>query len=185
MSFFRIKKKQKNMFYQEEKIIEILADELATAIKNKRKKRPVIMVCIGTDRSTGDALGPLVGMMIKEKAVGSFHIYGDIDQPVHALNLNKALEEIKNKHENPMIIGIDACLGHSSSVGKITIGEGPVEPGAGLNKTLPPVGELHITGTVNVGGYMDALVLQNTRLSLVMDMAKVIAKIVLKVEKEN
>ncbi|MEW6230356.1 MAG: DUF1256 domain-containing protein, partial [Bacillota bacterium] len=33
----------------------------------------------------------------------------------------------------------------------------------------------HVTGIVNVGGYMEYLVLQNTRLCLVMRMAEVIA----------
>ncbi|MNN53765.1 hypothetical protein D3C81_1685430 [compost metagenome] len=35
---------------------------------------------------------------------------------------------------------------------------------------------MHITGIVNVGGFMEYLVLQNTRLSLVMNMADVIAR---------
>ena len=29
--------------------------------------RPVVIVCIGTDRSTGDSLGPLVGTFLKKK----------------------------------------------------------------------------------------------------------------------
>ena len=41
------------------------------------------------------------------------------------------------------------------------------KPGAGVNKDLPPVGDLYITGVVNVGGFMDYLVLQNTRLYLI------------------
>ncbi|MNJ05080.1 hypothetical protein D3C73_1661750 [compost metagenome] len=35
---------------------------------------------------------------------------------------------------------------------------------------------MHITGIVNVGGFMEYFVLQNTRLSLVMDLAELIAK---------
>ncbi|MGB4514418.1 MAG: DUF1256 domain-containing protein, partial [Bacillota bacterium] len=34
----------------------------------------------------------------------------------------------------------------------------------------------HVTGIVNVGGYMEYLVLQNTRLSVVAKMAEVISK---------
>jgi putative sporulation protein YyaC len=44
-----------------------------------------------------------------------------------------------------------------------------------VNKELPEVGELHITGIVNVAGFMEYFVLQNTRLGLVMKMADVIA----------
>jgi len=41
---------------------------------------------------------------------------------------------------------------------------------------LPPVGDMHITGIVNVGGFMEYFVLQNTRLSLVMKMSHIIAE---------
>jgi putative sporulation protein YyaC len=63
-----------------------------------------------------------------------------------------------------------------SSVGCIQLGPGPVRPGAGVNKDLPPVGDIHITGIVNVGGFMEYFVLQNTRLSLVMKMSEIIAQ---------
>lgn len=45
-----------------------------------------------------------------------------------------------------------------------------------MNKELPEVGEIHLTGIVNVSGFMEFFVLQNTRLNLVMKMAKTIAE---------
>lgn len=148
-------------------IIEILKE-----IKN----RPIVFVCIGSDRSTGDALGPLVGTKLKEKSPPHFHVYGTLDEPIHAVNLNEKMSDIYAKHKNPFIIGIDACLGRLKSVGVITVCDGPLKPGAGVNKELPDVGEVHITGIVNVSGFMEYLVLQNTRLSLVMRIAEVIAE---------
>ena len=53
----------------------------------------------------------------------------------------------------------------------------PSKPGAAMNKKLPAVGDLHIHGIVNLNGFMEFFVLQNTRLSLVMKMADVIAKV--------
>ena len=53
---------------------------------------------------------------------------------------------------------------------------GPSKPGAAMNKKLPAVGDLHIHGIVNLNGFMEFFVLQNTRLSLVMKMADVIAQ---------
>jgi putative sporulation protein YyaC len=137
--------------------------------------RPIVIVCVGTDRSTGDALGPLVGTKLKEKKQFSFHVYGTLDEPIHAVNLEEQLSFIKKKHIDSFIIGIDACLGRLKSVGDITINEGPLKPGAGVKKELPDVGEIHITGIVNVSGFMEYLVLQNTRLSLVMKLANTIA----------
>ncbi|MNV80173.1 hypothetical protein D3C71_1737620 [compost metagenome] len=94
---------------------------------------------------------------------------------MHAVNLEETLTLIYNKHNDPFIIGIDACLGHSASVGCIQVVDGPLRPGAGVNKQLPPVGDIHLTGIVNVGGFMEYFVLQNTRLSLVMRLSDIIA----------
>jgi len=137
--------------------------------------RPLVFVCIGTDRSTGDSLGPLVGTLLEEKKPKSFFVYGTLDDPIHAVNLDEKLKQIKERHFHPFIIGIDACLGKFNSVGIIEVGYGPVKPGAGVNKELQDVGHMHITGIVNVSGFMEFFVLQNTRLNLVMKMAKTIA----------
>lgn len=139
----------------------------------------LVLVCIGTDRSTGDALGPLVGTTIQELNVAGFHVYGTLDEPVHATNLSQKLEFITRSHPDSAIIAIDACLGKAESIGYISLREGPLKPGTGVNKQLPPVGDLHFIGVVNVGGFMEYLVLQNTRLSLVMRMAKAIAQALL------
>lgn len=141
------------------------------------KKQPIVFVCIGTDRSTGDSLGPLVGTLLKENqpSIASFYVYGTLAEPIHAMNLEERLTEIHKLHFNPFIVGIDACLGKVRSVGIVQIGEGPVKPGAGVNKDLPAVGNAHITGIVNVSGFMEFMVLQNTRLNLVLNMAKTIA----------
>ena len=140
--------------------------------------QPIIIVCVGTDRSTGDCLGPLVGSSLSRYSNPNsslFHLYGTLDQPVHAVNLQDTIHRIYENHDNPYIIGIDACLGQSSSVGCIQVASGPLKPGAGVNKQLPPIGDIHLTGIVNVGGFMEYFVLQNTRLSLVMRLSDVIA----------
>lgn len=137
--------------------------------------QPVVVVCIGTDRSTGDSLGPLIGSTLKEINYLPFHVYGTLEQPVHAVNLEKILTEIQTNHVNPYIISIDACLGRHKNIGMIQVGKGPLKPGAGVNKELPSVGDMHITGIVNVSGFMEFFVLQNTRLNLVFHMAKTIA----------
>ena len=45
---------------------ENLAEELLATIPSVTS-RPIVFVCIGTDRSTGDSLGPLVGTLLEEK----------------------------------------------------------------------------------------------------------------------
>ena len=138
----------------------------------------IVVVCVGTDRSTGDSLGPIVGSSLSKYRSPLFDLYGTLEEPVHAMNLDDTLREIDSRTRNPFVIGIDACLGQAASVGCIQVGSGPVRPGAGVNKELPPVGDIHITCIVNVGGFMEYFVLQNTRLHLVMKMSDVIAQCV-------
>lgn len=132
----------------------------------------LIYVCIGTDRSTGDTFGPLVGTRLEREG---FTVYGTLDNPIHAVNLQDELPKIKERaiREGRLIMAIDACLGRTESVGQIKIARGSLKPGTGVNKDLPSVGDLSAIGIVNVGGFMEYLVLQNTRLSLVMRMADI------------
>lgn len=136
----------------------------------------VVLLCIGTDRCTGDALGPIIGSHLAGLNLRFTHVYGTLEKPVHATNLEETLIRIRSRHDNPLIIAIDACLGRLDSVGNVMIGSGPLKPGAGVNKQLPAVGDVYVTGIVNVGGFMDYFVLQNTRLYLITRLAKVIAE---------
>lgn len=134
----------------------------------------LVVLCIGTDRSTGDSLGPLTGT--KLRSFNSYpHIYGTLDEPIHATNLNDTVKSIKKNISHPFIIAVDACLGRTESVGCVSLGRGPLKPGAAVHKDLPSVGDAYITGIVNVSGFMEHLVLQSTRLNLVMKMADTIA----------
>lgn len=135
----------------------------------------LVIVCIGTDRATGDSLGPLVGYKLKNLTYEQVTLYGTLDEPVHAKNLEETLSEIVANHNDALVIAIDACLGATQNVGCLSLGEGAIKPGAGVKKELPPVGHIHITGIVNFSSLMNMVILQNTRLSLVMKMADTIA----------
>ena len=49
-------------------------------------------------------------------------------------------------------------------------------PGAGAGKTLPEVGDIFITGIVNVSGSFEQLLLQTTRLATIFHMAESISQ---------
>ncbi|MBB6454434.1 putative sporulation protein YyaC [Salirhabdus euzebyi] len=164
------KKQEKRFYYAHPSSAYRLAKTLYSWIPNRDQE--IIIVCIGTDRSTGDSLGPIVGSLLSEHHLPQFSIYGTLDSPVHAKNLEDRLEDIKQNHSNAFIIAIDACLGKQSSIGSIIAGVGSIKPGAAVQKQLPDVGDLYLSGVVNLSGYMEYFVLQNTRLSIVMNMAK-------------
>ena len=110
------------------------------------ERQSLLVVCVGTDRSIGDALGPLVGSLLLEQGDQPFGVLGTLDQPVHASNLTDTLAHIDGTYPRPLVLAVDACLGRTESVGSLTVARGPLRPGAGVNKALPPVGEIHLTG---------------------------------------
>ncbi len=155
----------------------LFSEAMYRTMRNTRpsNNRDVVIVCIGTDRSTGDSLGPIVGHKLKSLRYENVHVFGNLDSPVHAKNLQEVTDSIFLKYRNPFIIAIDACLGKAEHVGHITVGQGPLKPGSAVNKELKPIGDMHITGIVNFSGFMDFLILQNTRLGTVMKIADVIS----------
>lgn len=138
-------------------------------------KREIVILCIGSDRSTGDCLGPFTGYKLENYLIKN--VYGSLHAPVHAANLSAAIHTIYLKHQNPFVIAIDASLGVSEHIGCITLGAGPLTPGLGVQKKLPEVGDIHITGIVNSSVNMDCSLLQTTHLSTVVQIADVLANV--------
>lgn len=146
-------------------------------------RRPLVFLCIGSDRATGDALGPLVGQNIQDfkntKRVFShtLFVYGSLSEPVHAINLTDTVNRIYQNHSHPYIIAIDASLGIRKHIGYVTLGHGPLTPGVGVGKRLPAVGNAHITGIVNSGtGNNLNQILQTTRLSTVIELSNFVSE---------
>lgn len=144
-----------------------ITDALAAVIPTELTVNDVVFLCIGTDRSTGDSLGPLVGTYLQ--GIGYKNVYGTLEEPVHALNLYQTAELLP---ADKPVIAIDACLGKFANVNKVNVVNGGIKPGAGVDKDLSEHGDYSIYGVVNLSGYMPYQVLQATRLSVVMRMAK-------------
>lgn len=140
------------------------------------QKEPPVILCIGTDRVTGDSQGPLVGTFLSAYERGNrIQVYGTLDYPVHALNLEDTWEHLKKRHPRSHIVAVDASLGTKKHLGYITLGQGSLKPGAGVQKNLSCVGDFFITGIINTSVPEGQTALQNTRLSSVADMACCIA----------
>lgn len=156
--------------YTDENAVETLAQYIKDHLSEE-----MVILCIGTDRCIGDALGPIIGTMLKDKNF-RYPLYGTIDHPVHAVNLTDAMENILSRHPQGFFIAIDACLGAEDAIGNIHIKKGPIFPGKGVGKKLPSVGHLSIVGIVDKINHEDAFAIHNIRLSLVMKMAKIISE---------
>ena len=157
------------------------SSEIAVLLKECIRLHPdswneIVFLCIGSDRMTGDCLGPYVGQQLSGYAGHGIFVYGTLSDPVHALNLQQVSSFIKRRHPSALVIAIDASLGQKKHLGYVTIGNGALYPGAGVHKELPPVGDIHITGIVNIGGMLEQFTLQTTRLSTVISMANTITQ---------
>ena len=86
---------------------------------------PPVVLCIGSDRVTGDCLGPLVGQMLSGKLDAYAFVYGSLSAPV----------------------------GDKSDVGSVRVMGDGIYPGAAGGKSLPKVGDVSVTATVaDMGG---------------------------------
>ena len=66
--------------------------------------REIILLCIGSDRSTGDSLGPLVGHKLSKYPLQQVSVYGTLEEPVHAANLEYKISQIKLNHNDKIKI---------------------------------------------------------------------------------
>ncbi|SHI38139.1 spore protease YyaC [Lutispora thermophila] len=159
----------KTFYFQKDSHI-ILADYLSRNIKGK-----CLVFCIGTDRYIGDCLGPLTGTFLSKMEL-KIPILGTLENPIHAVNLTKHMYEVRRDYPNHKIIAVDACLGNEDNIGSIQIKKGPIHPGKGVGKRLPPVGDISIVGIVDSSEAGEFLSMHNIRLNLVMKMAEVITR---------
>ncbi|MFZ5354577.1 MAG: spore protease YyaC [Bacillota bacterium] len=136
-----------------------------------KKYDRITFVCIGTDRSTGDSFGPLVGYMMSRFAK-DYKVYGTLKDPVHAKNLDTILAEIDYSRE--LVVAVDASLGDTKHIGSIVLSNRPIKPGSGVGKNCTPVGDISISGIVNMAGFAPGLLLQCTRLYSVHQMAEAV-----------
>ncbi|WP_334076061.1 MULTISPECIES: spore protease YyaC [Paenibacillus] len=140
-------------------------------VRRRHPTREMTFLCIGTDRSTGDALGPLVGTRLKERGLAD--VIGTLDFPCDATNLEVRASMIPKEH---IIVAIDACLGTPASVGGYLVSGQPLLPAQSVGISLPAVGHYSVAAVVNVNGPKPYWTLQMTSLYRVMQMADELAE---------
>lgn len=95
---------------------EGFACRLANLVDLSQKKnghRPILFLCIGSDRVPGDCLGPLVGYKLErlcDNMQHTFVVCGSLAHPVHAVNLRQKLHYVKHLGDF-LTIAIDASIG--------------------------------------------------------------------------
>ena len=155
-------------------------DGISNALRKQvpENKKP-LAVCIGSDLVLGDSLGPLVGTILKKKSA-NLYVYGTLNQPITAKDVNVARTYLKQLHPNALTIAIDASIGEADDVGLIKVINKGLKPGLGVNKKLGVIGDVSIIGVVASKSLQNYNLYNLTRLNLVYKMAEQIADGILK-----
>ena len=103
---------------------EGFACRLANLVDLSQKKnghRPILFLCIGSDRVPGDCLGPLVGYKLErlcDTMQHTFVVCGSLAHPVHAVNLRQKLRYVKHMSFKQCIISWRGCCKVASPGGR-------------------------------------------------------------------
>lgn len=139
-------------------------------IAARHDRSDLIFLCIGTDRSTGDSLGPWVGTMLRHH--GFPRVIGTLEAPCDA---DRYAEVAAGLPQGAPVVAIDACLGRPENVGRFVLAEGPLQPARSVRRDLQPVGAYSVAAIVNAYGPKPYWTLQTTSLHQVLLMAEAIA----------
>ena len=135
----------------------------------------IYVIGIGSNRISGDSLGPFVGTLLKNSYPDHLTVLGNLQSPLDATTLVPELTSITFK-KNSFVIGVDSVFGCEEIVSSIVVNDGSIVPGIGLGKILPPIGDCGITGVVLENDPELKNSLLCTDLHLVYTMATSIAK---------
>ena len=105
-------------------------------------------VCIGSDKVSGDMLGPLVGSSLRDEYRVLCPVYGAIGESVNGVNLPSYMEMLRERHADAAVIAVDAALGKADDVGTIRLKRGGIRAGGAMDKDFDRVGDVGIVGVV-------------------------------------
>lgn len=140
----------------------------------------LLFLCIGSEKISGDCIGPIVGTLLKEKYRLPFPVLGTEENSVNGTNIRAYKENIKKHFPDYKIIAVDSAVGDEKDLWTIKIREGGVRAGGALDPKVEYVGEVGILAVV---GSKKGNVLENllaAPYSRIVDFAERIAKTIVK-----
>lgn len=137
---------------------------------------PVIL-CIGSDLSVGDSLGPVTGTKLKKTLAGlNCYVYGTLSKPITAHEVKYMNDFLKFTHPGSPVIAVDAAVGLAGDIGLIKIARRGLKPGSGANKRLAKVGDVSIMGIIAEQSMFNYSLFSATRLNIIYKMSEIIAE---------
>ncbi len=159
-------------------------NEFSSILYNMKIEIPFsdyIFLCVGSDKIIGDSYGPLVGEKLKESFKNMYNnieVYGTLEEPISAINLEKTVTQIYKKYQHPCMIAIDSAFGREDKVGTILVSDSKMQCGKGTGKNMIKIGDISIKAVVAKDLKMPRYNfsnLQNTSLGSIMKLADITA----------
>jgi putative sporulation protein YyaC len=135
-----------------------------------------IILCIGSDLSIGDSLGPITGTLLRQKLMDkNVFVYGTLAKPITAKEVKYLNTFLHETHPQSLVIVIDAAVGNAGDIGLIKVSKKGLKPGSGANKNLKKVGDISIMGIVAEHSLFNYSLFSSTRLNIIYKMANIIS----------
>lgn len=143
---------QEDIFLYEQEIKNQFIEDFKEALYNMKKTKEfdkIFFICAGTDKITGDSLGPFVGSKLEEyfseKNYSNIYIYGTLDNNINHENIKNILNKIDKKTG---VIIVDAALSNKQNMGNIYVLNKKTVLGKGLKKNNFKIGDISIKTVV-------------------------------------
>lgn len=107
----------------------------------------IYVAAIGSNRISGDSLGPFVGTLLDDIFPDHLTVIGNLQYPLDATTIEKQMTNI-SLPKNSFVVAIDSVLGTEETINSIVIQHGKLWPGEGLGNKLPPLGDCSVMGVV-------------------------------------
>lgn len=108
----------------------------------------LLFLCIGSEKISGDSVGPIVGSLLKDKYKLPFPVLGTEDKPVNGINLPHYVDNIRTYFPEHKIIAIDSAVGSKRDMWSVKIKKGGVVAGGAIASKNPRIGDIGILAVV-------------------------------------
>jgi putative sporulation protein YyaC len=166
LTFGKISERQTN---SPRRAVEIMPE------KRENNPLPVVM-CIGSDRVSGDLLGPAVGKKLVEEYNLRAYVYGVTGRNINGANIDFYDGFIREAHKGSKVVAVDACLGSRREIGKIKVGSRGVGAGHAVRKSGKRYGDVGVVGIVAENAEDNVMQLISVEVSLVEELSERIAE---------
>ena len=164
-----------------EKFIEDF-ERIYLNILNKKDCPQIAFICVGTDRITGDAFGPIVGTklikLFEKDNFFNINVYGSLDKNITYNSIEDYYNKIIDTNDAVVIV-IDSALSIKENIGRIFVTNNKTILGKGLNKNKIAIGDISIKTVVakeSTKIINNFKMLQNVSLNTVIRLADIVSE---------